>query len=319
MDVLFYFWQLMSKLPRIFLIVISIGIGVTFLYSAYTKLFPIQSFEYTMVEFVHMPWLMAAIGARLLIGLEAGLGALMVLHMFGGRKWVLKLSLLILIMFSFYLVYLWATQGNNVNCGCFGDMIWMSPSSSLIKNGFLIAGLLLIIKYHDGFNKKWAKIVSPILLVVVTILPFILFALPDQQPTWLQKDKFQINLSALYNPETAKPVPAINLNKGKYVISFLSLSCPHCRTAAHKMQIMKEKNPELPFFFVIAGKDKYQESFWKETRARSIPHTKLDADAFTAIAGYAWPVIYFVNDGWVEAQSNYISLGQDEIEKWLAK
>lgn len=307
----------MNKLLRIVLIVLTICIGATFLYSAYTKLFPIQSFEYTMVEFVHMPWIMAAIAARLLIGLEAALGGLMVLHLFGGQKWVLKLSLAILIAFSVYLIYLWATQGNNVNCGCFGDMIWMSPSSSLLKNILLIAGLIVLIKYHNGFTGKWMKISSIVLLIATTILPFILFALPDQQPSWLQKDSFQVNLTALYRPEAAQPVPSIDLNKGKHVISFLSLSCPHCRMAAHKMHIMKEKNPALPFYFVIAGKDKYLKSFWKETNAIDIPHTKLDADSFTAIAGYAWPVIYFVKDGWVEAQSNYISLSQGEIEKWL--
>lgn len=303
---------------RIILVIISVATGATFLYSAYTKLFPIQSFEYTMVEFAHLPWMLAAIGARVLIGLEAGLGALMLLHLYGTGKWVLKLALSILLFFSLYLGYLWATQGNDVNCGCFGDMIWMSPSSSLIKNAIMIAAILLLLKYHHGFEQKWAKISSIILMLVTIVLPFILFALPDQKPDWLKKDSFQVKLSALYNIEAANPVPSIDLSKGKHVVSFFSLSCPHCRMAAHKMHIMKEKNPALPFYFVIAGKDKYLESFWKETKAIDIPHTKLDADSFTAIAGYAWPVIYFVNNGWVEAQSNYISLSQAEIENWLS-
>lgn len=309
----------MSKLVRIIFIILSIGIGATFLYSAYTKLFPIQSFEYTMVEFAHLPWIAAALGARVLIGLEAALGALMLFHLYGRKKWILKLALLLLIVFSLYLIYLWITEGNNVNCGCFGDMIWMSPSSSLVKNAILIAGTLLLIKYHHGFGRKWANITSIAGLLVITALPFILFPLPARQPGWLQKDKFQVKLDALYNPQAAEPVPAINLNKGKYIISFLSLKCPHCRMAAHKMHIMKEKNPALPFYFVIAGNKKYLESFWAETRAKNIPYTKLDADSFTAIAGFQWPVIYFVNDGWVEAQTNYISLSQAEIEKWISE
>lgn len=306
----------MQKFVFVLLAILSVALGATFIFSAYTKLFPIQAFEYTMVEFAHLPWLVAAIAARLLIGLETALGALMVLHLFGKGKWVLKLSLAILLLFSVYLIYLWATQGNDVNCGCFGDMIWMSPSSSLIKNAVMIVAVLILLK-HKGWQANWAQITAPALLVIVTSLPFILFGLPDDQPNWLKKDKFQVDLSALYEPKLAKPIPATDLRQGKHIIVFLSLSCPHCRMAAHKIQIMKEKNTSLPFYFVIAGKEQYEASFWKETKAKDIPHTKLDADAFTAIAGFSWPVIYWVNNSIVEAQSTYITLDQQAIENWL--
>lgn len=83
------------------------------------------------------------------------------------------------------------------------------------------------------------------------------------------------------------------------------------------MHIMKENNPALPFYFVIAGNDKYLAAFWKETNAQSIPHTKLDADSFTNLIGWSWPVINWVNNGWVEAKTSYITLNQAEIEKWL--
>ena len=87
--------------------------------------------------------------------------------------------------------------------------------------------------------------------------------------------------------------------------------------AAHKMHIMKKRNPSLPFYLVIAGKDQYLESFWKETKAIDIPHTRLDADSFTNMVGFAWPVIYGINNSYVEASSNYVQLDQSVIEKWL--
>lgn len=309
----------MKLIYRIFLVLVSICIGALFIYSAYTKLNPIQSFEYTLVEYAHFPWIVAALSARFFIGLEAALGSLLVLHLYGKGKWVLKTALGLIVLLSAYLVYLWLIFGNNVNCGCFGDAIWMSPSSSLLKNIILLLLLILLHRYHNGLQKKWVQITSISLLVVVTSLPFIIYALPDQEPTWLKKSKFQLDMSAIYTPALSSTPPSVDLRKGKHIIAFLSFSCPHCRMAAHKMHIMKEMNPAIPFYFVMAGREEYIKSFWKETAAESIPHTRLDADAFTGLVGYSWPVIYWVNNGWVEAETNYIIMSQGEIEKWLAK
>ncbi len=309
----------MNRIAQLIFIILSAALGVTFLYSAWTKLFPIQSFEYTMVEFAGLSWSLAAIGARAIIGLEAALGALMLANIYGRGKWVLKSALGLTVIFSIYLVYLWITRGDDVNCGCFGDDIWMSPSASLIKNAAIIVFSSVLIFKHNGLKFKYLNLLSLSVTLIFLVLPFILFALPDQQPTWLKKDKFSPDLTALYNPEKATPPATANLRKGKYILSFFSLQCPHCRMAAHKMHIMKEKNPNLPFFFVVAGKEKNLPAFWKETGAEDIPHTKLKSDEFTAIAGYAWPVIWFINDGEVEASANYISLNQAEIERWLAQ
>jgi hypothetical protein len=330
----------MNKFLRLCLVLLSILTGFVFLYSAYTKLGPlgfegyvapvfpglirffaqpgaIQSFEFTIVEFVKLPWLLAALLSRFLIGVELAIGALLVLHLFGRGRWVIKLALAILAVFSIYLAFLWATAGNKINCGCFGDNLFMSPSSSLLKNAVLAVMLLVLLRFHNGFSRRRINTVTLLLALALTSLPYIIYPLPPQKPDWLQKGKFKIRLSALYDAKASETPPATDLTKGKHIISFLSLSCPHCRMAARKMHIMKEKNPELPFYFVLAGKKEYVKSFWEETKAIDVPHTKLDADSFTAIAGYSWPVIYWVEDGTVVAESNYITLSQAEIEKWM--
>ncbi|MFI5141748.1 MAG: MauE/DoxX family redox-associated membrane protein, partial [Bacteroidia bacterium] len=144
----------MKKAYRVLFILLSVATGGLFLYSAYTKLFPIQAFEYTIVEIVHIPLIVASIATRFFIGLEAGLGALLVLHLFGKNKWPLKAAFILLIVFTVYLIWLWITAGNDVNCGCFGDAIWMSPSVSLVKNVLLLAIIALLIRYHNGFTYK---------------------------------------------------------------------------------------------------------------------------------------------------------------------
>ena len=187
----------MQLVRTISLSTLSVLLGALFLYSAYTKLLPIQTFEYTLVEFVHMPWWMAAVASRVLVGLEAALGTLLVFNLYGGRKWVLKLALGIMIMFCVYLAYLWATAGDDVNCGCFGDAIWMSPSTSIIKNIIMIAILLILLKFHTGISKKWAKYVSIIALIIITIVPLFVYPIPGTQPSFLNEDKYELDLSEI--------------------------------------------------------------------------------------------------------------------------
>ena len=322
----------MRLVIKYLLVFLSVVVGATFMYSAYTKILPIAPFEYTMVEYLHLPWLLAAVAARFFVGLEAALGGLMILHFFGDKKWVPKTAFLLLILFSIYLVALWAVAGNNLNCGCFGDAIWMSPSTSLIKNAVLLLFIGLVIRFHKGFNYKWVNATALSLFACTIILPFILFAIQAGEPSWLRKDRYKADFTRLYHPvdvdsATAAqaalvPYPAtptIDLATGKHIVAFLSPSCPHCRIAARKMHLMKQSNPALPFFIVIGGLTTDLKDFWKESSAESIPYMRLDREPFLSFTGGVFPLIIWVNDGWVEAKSTYNTMNQGEIEKWLGK
>lgn len=261
--------------------------------------------------------MLATISSRLLIGLELALGILITFHFYGNFKWILKLATGLLLIFNLYLIYLWVIAGNNINCGCFGDAIWMSPASSLIKNFILIIGLWLLIRYQSGIHLRWAHAGSLILLLLISPLTFIFYPIPDHQPQWLKKERFMVDLSTLYTH--GEPSPQVNLKSGKHVIAFLSLSCPHCQMAAQKMHLMKLKNPSLPLFLVVAGKQHNWNAFWEKTKAQNIPYTRLNGKEFTDIAGYSWPRIIWVKDSWVETETNYMQLDQAEIETWIKK
>lgn len=311
----------MKKVLTAIYILLTLAVGALFIYSTFTKIYTLESFEtfqYTIVEYVKLPWLMAAIVGRALIGLEFALGLLIAVHIWGKGKWVLKAALLLTIIFSIYLVYLWAYAGNDINCGCFGDAIWMSPSASLVKNLILIIILSLLIKTHKSISINKLSWIPFVVCIIATATPFIYYPIPDNQPQWLKKGRFQLDMAALYVPNKAD-APKIDLYKGKHIVAFFSLSCPHCRMAAYKMHIMKQKNPALPLYMIIAGKDEYLADFWKETKAQNLPYTRLKGDDFTALVGFSWPVIYFMKDGWVEAETNYVLLNQSTIEEWLKK
>ena len=291
-------------LKQICLILLAIVIGVSFIYSAYTKSWPIESFEYRIVEYVQLPWLLSAIAARALVGLEAALGILITLHIFGRSKWVLKISMLILVVFSIYLVYLWIAVGNDVNCGCFGDDILMTPSESLIKNAVMLVLIFILDKYHNELKKRWLHVFSIVGVVIGMAVPFIAQPIATEAPGFLKDEAYKIDLSVLYEDDiTAKP--ATDLTKGKYIISFMSLTCPHCRKAAYKMYLMKQRNSELPFYFILNGKKQLLDDFWEDTKSKDIPYTMLGRDKFIKLSGPSVPAIYWVNNSTVEATSTF--------------
>lgn len=299
----------MHRLFRIFLTILSVATGSLFLYSSYTKLFPILAFEYTMVEFIHIPSWVAAIAARFFIGLEAGLGALIVLHFYGNNKWALKTAFALLVVFSIYLVYIWVVAGNNINCGCFGDAIWMSPSASLIKNALLLAAIGILLRFHHGFTYKWAAIAGPALFISAIILPYITF------PVFT---RYKIDLNPVYTLDSTL-APDVELRTGKHIIAFLSPSCPHCRKAAFKMHKMKENNPSIPFYMIIVSTLGNINTFWDSSKARNIPYTRLQEKQFMKYTGGVFPQIFWVNNGWVEESTSYPDLDQKVIEQWMKK
>ncbi len=310
---------------KILLSLVSVATGATFLYSAWTKVLPIQPFEYTMVEYLHIPWLLSTLLSRVMVGLEATLGGLMVLHLYGRNKIILRSAAALLVVFSIYLVWLWATAGNNVNCGCFGDAIWMSPSASLIKNGVLFVLLLLLIRFRNGLTFKKSGLTTTLLAVAGIILPFILYPLSSIQPNWLNKGSYQLDMAPLYNPtvddtaavRVAYPAtPTTNLAKGKYVIAFLSPGCEHCRLTARKMALMRKEDTTLPLFMVIGGIASDLTDFWKYTNARNVPYMRLHRDPFLKYTGGVFPLIIWVDNGKVVARSSYNSMNQNEISKW---
>ena len=64
--------------------ILSLGLGLIFIYSGYTKLYPvIETFEFTFIDIGVANWYTAPLIARLLIGLEFFIGLLLILKIKG--------------------------------------------------------------------------------------------------------------------------------------------------------------------------------------------------------------------------------------------
>lgn len=302
-----------------FFILCSI-MGLVFLYSGYTKIYPIEPFEYTFVDLGFGGWRVAPFIARFMIGLEFLIGFLLIMGLY--TRLTIKLTIASLIIFCIYLIFIIFKTGNNGNCGCFGNAISMTPAQALIKNAIMIAVSLLIYKYYEGFNfGKIGKWLFGILVITAFALPHILnYVDLDYSQAYLTKkeDQFPLELDSLYK-DAKLHTPPKTLSTGKHVIAFMSLSCPHCRTAAKKLRLMKEKNAAISIYLVLNGDDDKIKPFFDDTKATNIDYCILNGKNFVYLAGLDMPAIFMVNNSVVENWVDYMHLDQAEIEKWLAK
>src|ERR1700757_4326076 len=95
---------------KIALSILCVLMGAVFIFSGYTKLYPIEPFEYTFVDLGVSGWKLAPFVARFFISLEFFIGILFILNI--KIKAVCKISFITLIVFSVYLLGLMALIGN---------------------------------------------------------------------------------------------------------------------------------------------------------------------------------------------------------------
>lgn len=315
-------------LIKIFFFLLCAFMGFVFLYSGYTKLEPIEPFEYTFVDLGVASWRTAPFVARFMIGLEFFIGFLLITGLYI-RRFTIKLTVASLLMFCIYLIFVMATAGNNGNCGCFGTAISMTPLQALIKNLIMIVVSVVIYRFYDGFSffyenphfKKPGKWLLILLFLTGFSLPHILnYVDLSYSEAYLSKkeDHFTLELDSLYKHDKIHQAPE-SLSRGKHVIAFMSLTCPHCRIAAKKLKLIREKNPDISIYMVLNGDYKNIQPFFEDTKARNIDYCILNGPSFVYLAGLNMPAIFLVNNSEVETTVNYIELDQAEIEKWLAK
>lgn len=142
-------------------------LSILFLLSAVAKLWPtpyfaVTTFEYKQLLPMGFGETTAMYFSRILIGCEFALGFLLLQpHFF--KRLVLPVSFLMLLVFCIHLTYTIFSTGNSGSCGCFGDLLPMTPLEAIIKN--VIAMVLMGFVYKMMEEDK-TKSNFPILLSV---------------------------------------------------------------------------------------------------------------------------------------------------------
>lgn len=306
-----------SVLVSISLILLSATLGCVFLFSAFTKLFPVELFEYQLVGDHLAGWDSASYLARAIIGIELFFG-IALLFSFDYKRWIIRSSFAMLVVFTIFLLVTLVTRGNEPDCNCFGMVLKMSVTQSIIKNIILLSGMGILWRYRDGYNYKYPLIIGFTALGIIISLPFIINPISKTFSHAADQNdvNFKLDLNFLYTDSIYKR-PPVDLMKGKHVVAFLSLTCSHCENAAYKFGVIAQRNPKLPIYFILNGDSSELKPFFDFSKSDHIPWNMVKGSPFVELSGLSLPAIYFVNNGIVEKRISYIDLTDDSITTWL--
>lgn len=301
------------KIPlnKVFLLLI----GLFFIASAIAKLFPVIQFEFLLGSF-SIPWSWTPYVARTVISIELILGILLLFRCRLHRL-AIPLSIRFLIFMILVLAYRWFTAGADAECGCMGDWLSMTPLQSILKNIVLIGALLWIKKSIEPSPSKCNNYILLGIAIASFTIPYVV------EPVYIglnttrdSQEKYPFDADLLY-AENQKEQPKIEVKKGKHIVAFLSIECPHCKLAADKISIIQQQHPEYPFYLFINGKDDAIKNFRKEHKCEQIPYSKLLQPQFLQLSGPSLPSIQFIEEGMVVRNVDYLDLDNQSIEQFL--
>ena len=265
--------------------IVRVLLGVTFLFSAYTKAVAPGFFEITLIDQgIAVTRNFAAQMTRFIIGMEFSIGLLMLLPFYTKRLMVL--SAVLLSVFSVHLVYL-VFIGDNENCGCFGEMISMTPAESLLKN--LVLFLVTMFVYFKA-NERKINVLFPILgSSILTFFIWFIIPIPDNNDFPFKK---------FSNFES---IGRVDLSEKNGLVAIFNLDCEHCQDAAKEISTLKKELNQFPNVFVLFYKEGSTsvEEFEKITETK-FPYALIDVNDFFDLIGNSPPRIYQIEKGQVK-------------------
>ncbi|MHC1738815.1 MAG: MauE/DoxX family redox-associated membrane protein [Ignavibacteriaceae bacterium] len=160
--------------------------GILFLVSGFSKLFPIEPFELIIVNQKIMGWELVPYFSRLLIGFELFLGFSLLQNSYV-KKIFLPASFILLGIFNIQLIYSMLANTAGDNCGCFGEVISMTPMEALLKNIVLMGIILWVHRNYSQENFKLPVIIGYlvfsyfIVLYIAPIKPYVVHTEPEPE------------------------------------------------------------------------------------------------------------------------------------------
>ncbi len=304
-------------MKKLLYILLSVLLGCTFLVSAYTKTLPVEIFEFRLTDTGWIGWGIAPYLARFIIAIEVFLGILFFINIKYKARLVPIIGILLVSVFSIYLIYDLAKNGNSGNCGCFGEVISMTPLVSIAKNMITIIFMALLIRMGSPMMNRRFVNITFVAAIVITSLVFVKYPLVAMSSANTNRVGNQLDINKLYDTKQQYK-PSIDLHNGKHIVVFLSLKCNHCKLTAKKLSIIHEQHPQLPIYILLNGKKENLSSFVKEHNIAKIPHNLfLGPEEWVSLAGVQLPVIYFVNNSTIEKEYDGDNLNSNDMLEWF--
>ena len=233
-------------------LIARILISALFLLSAVAKLYPTPLYGITKVfeegQLIPMGFSsdFAPFLSRLIIGFEFFI-AFAILQTHYIKKLVVPSTILLVSVFCVDLA-IDIFGGVDDNCGCFGQLIPMTPIEAFIKNIFTILILLYIYRnVSDKENSNFLLLFNGYL--IISVLMFSLL------PIATNSSSKQVSSFSSYVDTD------FDINNGKKVLCFFDAGCEHCMDAAKSLTELASNTQSFPDVHII----------FSDTEAEKIP------------------------------------------------
>lgn len=223
----------MSFVKRSLPLILRIVVSGLFLLSAVAKVFPIWAFEKQLVDLGIVDWCLAPYLARLIIAFETAI-AIAILQRHYLRSIVIPVTILLLAAFCIHLgIQMYQHGAMSGNCGCFGQLIPMTPLEAFIKNIVTIAMLLYLRRHVSDLPPGENKFLN--LLFIYTLSAFLMFFLFPFAPC--KKEEIKPAGANILLP--ADSLPAIDSNNLKIEVPAEIATEPADKTAVVRKDTAK--------------------------------------------------------------------------------
>jgi uncharacterized membrane protein YphA (DoxX/SURF4 family) len=295
---------------KYFYLFTRIAVGVLFIISGLAKLFPIEPFENTFIELGVSNWLIVPFLARFVIVIELFIGFTIVFNLWLKNK-IYYLAQVSLLLFTIYLIYLFIAKGNNVDCGCFGELIKLSPIESIAKNIVLMIALFFIPKPYYRYGVGMGV---TFLLAISIALPIVLNPIGIHNIQGIELNE-KIDFSGL--PAVYKSNRLVDFSKDKKIVGFLTYKCSHCINAANKLVLLDKKQKINNLYLVVGSKkEKGLIQFLEKTKPR-FPILWMNDDSFYKYSGARFPAIVYIENGIIKRKWIGDRFDVDDISKYF--
>lgn len=301
--------------------ILRIIISALFLLSAVAKLYPspyfaISTFEVKQLYPLGFSEGFAPYFSRILIGIEFALGICILLPHYL-KKITIPATILLLAVFTIHLTYTTFISGNSGNCGCFGDLIPMTPVEAIIKNIIAIGLLVWLFKLlsADGTSNFWLlkSVGLGCILALFMVAPMKSSTTTIDNSNFTEEQSIGIvsdsTLSTVL-PTIEKAIDSINkikeevkideptakksgfanffpnIDKDKKILCFFAPGCDHCQETAKQLTEMRQKDksfPEVSIIFMDEEVDKIPDFF--TIAGKKYPYQIVDVISFWNVLG----------------------------------
>lgn len=307
--------------------------GFMFLLSGFSKLFPIEPFELIIVNQKIIGWELVPYLSRLIIGFEIFLGFALLQRAYI-KKVFLPAAFLLLVIFDLQLIYSMIFHTAGDNCGCFGEVISMTPTEALIKNIAVMLVILWVYKNYKSETYKLPVIVGYLVFsyaVVLYISPITAYVLPDNPVVVAEKDSLavvadsmEIIPDAVKDSALSKPLivkketpPAkdsvvtrsvfykytqfsdgvrVNLDSGIKIVVLFSLDCEHCLETATKLNRLRSASKLPPVYVLFFGEEEMIPGFFNAAGG-AFPYKIIPPQEFFPLITAAPPRLVYLQNG----------------------